>query len=300
MVTNSFCLRTKTRNGGCRFRAFSSALLPHLPHLPHFRASRPFPGQASSANRMETAAASRHGGCNACGMGDRFFPSRHGNITLLLQRQAPCPADLPAWRLPGIGHNGGPPLDMSGRAGAWRRAVAKIWMPPSREVALQRLRRAERLGLTYRDYVAALLDTGRNLSAALLPLHHVAEIRRDRDGHIALREDPVAAAQLRRFEGRLFMVIDEAVTGCLEVKARRGMAALLAQRYGTQVEGLLVLSFRLQDSDARRATRLKRALKTRRLLPRECFWLGRTSSELHLAQQAGLGLFKPLAGWFTP
>ncbi len=224
-------------------------------------------------------------------MGDRFFPSRHRNITLLLQR----PPAVPAWSLPGIGHNGGPPLDMSGSGWLWRRAVAKAWSQPRREVALQRLRRAERLGLTYRDFTAALMDTGSSLSVALLPLHHLAEVERRRDGSLAMQMDEAVAGCLRRFEGRLFLVIDEAVTGRLDGKTRR---RLLATQIA-QAEGLILLPFRPDESDARRAARLHRLLQAKGLLRKECFWLGRTQSELQLAQQAGLGFFKSLAGWFS-
>lgn len=68
-------------------------------------------------------------------------------------------------RLFGIGHNGGPPLDRGGawRAFCWRRASAQAWRPPPREVALARLRRAEALGMTYRQYTAVLLDRGVHL-----------------------------------------------------------------------------------------------------------------------------------------
>lgn len=224
-------------------------------------------------------------------MGDRFFPSRHGNITLLLQR----PSAMPASRLPGIGHNGGPPLDMSGNGWLWRRAVAKAWTAPLREVAMQRLRRAERLGLSYRDYTAALMDTGSSLSVALLPLHHLLDLEWRRDGGFMLREDAAVAAQLRRFEGRLFLVIDEAVTGRMDTKMRRKLVAQISQ-----VEGLLVLPFRPDESDAKRAARLQQLLKAKDLRRKECFWLGHTQSELLLAQQTGLGFFKPVAGWFAP
>ncbi len=45
---------------------------------------------------------------------------------------------------PGIGHNGGPPLDPSvdWRRFCWRQAHARAWKTPSREIALPRLARA--------------------------------------------------------------------------------------------------------------------------------------------------------------
>jgi hypothetical protein len=65
----------------------------------------------------------------------------------------------------GIGHNQGPPLDAeaSWRLFCWKKAHAKAWKTPPREIALARLKRAEELGMTYREYTAVLLDTGKHL-----------------------------------------------------------------------------------------------------------------------------------------
>ena len=66
---------------------------------------------------------------------------------------------------PGPGHNLGPPLDpgVHWRAFCWKKAHAKAWKVPPREIALARLNRAEALGLTYREYTAVLLDRGIHL-----------------------------------------------------------------------------------------------------------------------------------------
>jgi hypothetical protein len=63
----------------------------------------------------------------------------------------------------GVGHNGGPPLDpqASWRRYCWNRAHKQAWKTPPREIALRRLARAEELGMTYREYTAILLDTGK-------------------------------------------------------------------------------------------------------------------------------------------
>jgi hypothetical protein len=63
---------------------------------------------------------------------------------------------------PLIGHNQGPPLDpeIGWRAFCWRKAYAKAWKIPPREIALARLARAEELGISYHEYTAALLDRG--------------------------------------------------------------------------------------------------------------------------------------------
>ncbi|MCW0233786.1 MAG: hypothetical protein OJJ21_09330 [Ferrovibrio sp.] len=215
-------------------------------------------------------------------MGDRYFDTRHPNLEFMLRR--------PDSILPGIGHNGGPPLlDMSWNAWVWRKAVQKAWATPPREVALRRLQRAERLGVSYRDYTAALLDTGVNLSTALLPLHHLY------DGAGC---HPAVAAAVRRFEGRLLLLADDAVSGQLDAATRKRLLARLNADFGGKAEALLVLPFRPQDGEAARALHLRRLLKKHNAPRRECFWLGATPAESRLAEQAGLGWFKPVAHWF--
>lgn len=67
---------------------------------------------------------------------------------------------------PLAGHNGGPPLDVnpgaSGRLWCWRRAHKRAWAVP-REIALRRLERAEKLGMTYHAYTLEILERGRYL-----------------------------------------------------------------------------------------------------------------------------------------
>lgn len=66
---------------------------------------------------------------------------------------------------PGLGHNRGPLLDPDGpwRLFCWRKAYARAWRPPPREIALARLARAEALGISYREYASVLLDRGVHL-----------------------------------------------------------------------------------------------------------------------------------------
>jgi hypothetical protein len=74
---------------------------------------------------------------------------------------------LAAFKRIGIGHNGGPPLEDKPANDwsyyCWRRAHARAWKTPPREIALRRLRRAEELGMTYHEYTAIVLDTGKLL-----------------------------------------------------------------------------------------------------------------------------------------
>jgi len=71
-----------------------------------------------------------------------------------------------------IGHNDGPPLEDEELpdwqigdlfiAHCWKRARKAAWRV-SRDIALYRLERAERLGLTYEEYTLEILERGRNL-----------------------------------------------------------------------------------------------------------------------------------------
>ena len=88
----------------------------------------------------------------------------------------------------GLGHNGGPPLEEHvpewGEGGAyryfrWKAAHRAAWKNVSRDVALARLARAERIGLTYEEYTLEILERGRHLQ----PEHaeRVTEIKARRD-----------------------------------------------------------------------------------------------------------------------
>lgn len=77
---------------------------------------------------------------------------------------------LPEQQRAGIGHNGGPPLDVSYKAWIWRKAHAKAWQSPGREVVMLRLRRAERLGLSYEAYTSVILDRGARLEGVIVML----------------------------------------------------------------------------------------------------------------------------------
>ncbi len=96
-------------------------------------------------------------------MGDRFRVRRHP-----LAYDLGDPPNLPAFlfdpktgRFIGFGHNGGPPLEPVTWTGfAWRKAHAKAWANPPIEVIRLRLKRAQELGMTYKEYTAIILDRG--------------------------------------------------------------------------------------------------------------------------------------------
>ena len=74
---------------------------------------------------------------------------------------------------PGLGHNGGPPLDHVPEWGVggfktyfeWRAASVAAFSKVPYETAIRRARKAESLGLTYREYMLELLERGRYLQA---------------------------------------------------------------------------------------------------------------------------------------
>jgi hypothetical protein len=89
--------------------------------------------------------------------------------------------------LPRIGHNGGPPLDPDGpewgdgnpyRYFRWKAAHKAAWKQP-REIALKRLARAERIGLSYEEYTLEILERGAYLQPE--DSERIAAIERKRE-----------------------------------------------------------------------------------------------------------------------
>src|SRR3546814_17198216 len=64
-------------------------------------------------------------------MGDRYFHPRHPNLELLLRRS-------PDFGYAGIGHNGGPPPDMSFRGWGLSQATGNVWGVSPRATAPRR------------------------------------------------------------------------------------------------------------------------------------------------------------------
>ena len=80
------------------------------------------------------------------------------------------PPEIVAWGLPAaIGHNNGPPLDDEVNDAfvryRWRKAHREVWKNPPLSIMKFRVARAEAAGVSYHDYMLALLDTGRHLQA---------------------------------------------------------------------------------------------------------------------------------------
>jgi hypothetical protein len=213
-------------------------------------------------------------------MGDRFdrLGVRHANVEALLRR-------------PGIGHNNGPTFDMSWEAWVWRRAAAKAWKAPSLEVVKLRVRRAERLGITYKELTSALMDSGSNLGAAVLPLSLAARVRRGPNREIIVEPRNSVAALVAKFGGRLFLLGDiDAVPGLSEAE-RAEFLAVVNRAFDGKVEAIGWG----HDGPAIRAM-----LKANNLPHQEAFLVGSGIGHRVLGESAGLPLTKDIDTWLSP
>ena len=83
------------------------------------------------------------------------------------------PAELTAADIPGMGHNGGPPLDHVPEWGvggigtyfAWRAAAEAAFKKVPVQTAIRRAEKAQLLGLTYHEYQLEILERGIYLQA---------------------------------------------------------------------------------------------------------------------------------------
>jgi len=105
-------------------------------------------------------------------MGDRYGRGGPRAWPIALPKSRRPPPEFVGWaRGPSapIGHNQGPPLDApTGDAFVryrWRKAHREVWKNPSLSIMKMRLAWAEAAGVTYREYMLALLDSGRHLQA---------------------------------------------------------------------------------------------------------------------------------------
>jgi hypothetical protein len=99
---------------------------------------------------------------------------------------------------PGLGHNAGPPLDDEhvpewgpGPIGSyfeWKRAHRRAWRRAPRSVVMFRLDRAERVGLTYHEYTAEILDRGRYLQVE--DISRISEIKAARGPAVRASRPP--------------------------------------------------------------------------------------------------------------
>jgi hypothetical protein len=212
-------------------------------------------------------------------MGDRFdrLGTRHANVEALLRR-------------PGIGHNNGPTFDMSWEAWVWRRATVKAWTTPSPEVAKMRIRRAERLGITYKELTASLMNTGANLGVAVMPLSLAARVRRGPKGEIVVEPRNSVAALVAKFGGRLFLLGDIDAVPALSDAERADFMGIVSRAFDGKVEAIGWG----HDGPAIRAM-----LKANAVPHQEAFLVGAGMGHQVLGEAAGLPLTKDIENWFS-
>jgi len=162
--------------------------------------------------------------------------------------------------VPRTGHNRGPALDVSWEAWLWRRAHAQAWKPPRRDIALHRLKRAERLGLDYRSYAGVLMNRGTHLGAAIFVLDGLSERER------------------RHAEDRILALSDCRILIASEVQE----SPSLKERVDLSVEF---------DSENDLVRHIDRFILAHRLTPGGTFMVGTASAHLRAAEDAGLALF---------
>jgi hypothetical protein len=160
------------------------------------------------------------------------------------------------------GHNGGPALDLSWEAWLWRRAHAQAWKTPRREIALHRMKRAERLGLDYKAYAGVLMNRGTHLGAAIFLL------------------DGLSALELSHAATRIADISDCAIFAGVSEPADAD-AALAARADVLAASG-----------DERATSRaIDRFILAHRLTPGGTFMVGTTLAHLRTAEDCGLALF---------
>jgi phosphoglycolate phosphatase-like HAD superfamily hydrolase len=201
-------------------------------------------------------------------------------------------------RRPGIGHNGGPTFDMSWEAWTWRRAVAKAWKPPKPEVALRRLAKAEKLGITYREFTAVILETGTHLSTAILPLGLVARVRQVGHDRLVAEARPEMAAKVGRFGGRLFLLADRLLHGDLDTAAREAMRSDLNRALDAKVEAIVIAGPSTSNRRDPRAEAMLAMLRSHGVPKQEVFFVGTGFADVALAEATTLPLFKWAHEWF--
>ena len=213
-------------------------------------------------------------------MGDRFdrLATRHANVEVLLRR-------------PGIGHNNGPTFDMSWGAWVWRRAAAKAWKSPSPEVVRMRVRRAERLGITYKELTASLMNTGANLGTAVLPLSLAARVRRGPNREIIVEARNSVAALVAKFGGRLFLLGDIDAVPALTDEERAQFLSIVNRAFDGKVEAI---------GWGHDGKAIRTMLKANAVPHQETFLVGAGVGHEVLGEAAGLPFTKDIDTWLAP
>ena len=176
-----------------------------------------------------------------------------------------------------IGHNGGPPLELTSNALLWRRASKKAWKTPPREIAMRRLDQAEALGLSYREFASVLMDRGRRLSALIFA-----------PGTVDVRQPEVRRKFKALGQPKLLLLIDRrpgAWTPGAEQHLSGKPTAIRWLPKGAYVPML--------------SATVARFLAEHSLMPGEAAMIGGNGDDLAAAEAAGLAVFKWATDYFA-
>ncbi len=191
-------------------------------------------------------------------------------------------------RLPGPGHNQGPPLDaaISWRLHAWKKARKDLLPRLPLEVVRRRVRRATELGLEYPQYASILLGTGRDIVGFLFTCEALG-LRLERSARCP---EPVSAklATLNRCER---------ILGVETVTDPANLIGRIASAGGPALEGVTSLPGRSASWSVSRRS-LVEALAPLKLPADGVVMIGTAAHERSWADAARLAKFLPADAYF--
>jgi hypothetical protein len=155
---------------------------------------------------------------------------------------------------------------------------------------MMRLKRAERLGVTYKELTAAIMDSGAHLGAAVIPLSLAARVRRGPNREIIVEPRNSVAALLAKFRGRLFVLGDIDAVPAMSEAERADFLATLNRAFDGKVEAI---------GWGHDGPAIRKMLKTNNLPHQEAFLVGAGMGHQVLGEAAGLPLTKDIESWFA-
>jgi len=153
-----------------------------------------------------------------------------------------------------------------------------------------RVRRAERLGITYKELTAALMNTGANLGAAVMPLSLAARVRRGPNREIIVEPRNSVAALVAKFGGRLFLLGDIDAVPALSDTERAEFLSVVNRAFDGRVEAV---------GWGHDGKAIRTMLKSNAVPHQEAFLVGAGMGHQVLGEAAGLPFTKDIEGWFA-
>ncbi|MEL6479706.1 MAG: hypothetical protein AAFR17_20450 [Pseudomonadota bacterium] len=197
-------------------------------------------------------------------------------------------------RLPGIGHNQGPPMEAGHgfRVHAWKKARRQLMPRLPLEILKRRVARARELGLAYPHYASILLGSGRDVVAFLFTCEALG-LRLQRAG-----ARPIPDATRDRLAGlasvgRLLMVPEDA-----GAEAPLTAEAALTAQDARRLIDRIGQGPRVDASLAHARTRLRSLLSPDRLAGDQVVLIGTRPVEREWAESARFAKFLPASQYF--